>query len=242
MDIRAIKFRLSGRSAMFKKPDVNSYAYFTYNNIHKVALLGLLGAIIGLKGYTHQTSDYPEFYEKLSSLKVAIVPDLEKKGIFSKKIQNFNNSVGYASSEQGGNLIVREQWLEDPQWDIYILEDSSEDYNKIKRNLQEGKTEYIPYLGKNDHPAVIDDVAEVRLHREDTNFIDSLVVTDKIVLGNKTKKTREVSYIFKEVVPTGMNKDFNFYEYKQSCLTNLDYIGLVDGFVYSHENYNLFFF
>ena len=49
--MKAIKFNLSGKFAHFKKPDVNSYAYFTYSHIHKVALLGILGAILGLKGY-----------------------------------------------------------------------------------------------------------------------------------------------------------------------------------------------
>jgi CRISPR-associated protein Cas5h len=125
--MKAISFKLSGKTACFRKPDVNVYTYFTYNNIHKPALLGLLGAIIGLGGYTqlHDENEqlkkakqplndkYPEFYEKLQNLKVSIVP-LAPNGYFSKKIQTFNNSVGYASFEQGGNLVVREQWLENP--------------------------------------------------------------------------------------------------------------------------------
>uniref|UniRef100_UPI003AF8E80C CRISPR-associated protein Cas5 n=1 Tax=Campylobacter fetus TaxID=196 RepID=UPI003AF8E80C len=53
--MRAVSFKLSGKFAHFKKPDVNEYAYFTYNNIPKPTLLGLLGAIIGLKGYAQKT-------------------------------------------------------------------------------------------------------------------------------------------------------------------------------------------
>ena len=49
MDV--LKFKLSGKSAFFKKQDVNSYVYFTYGNIHKVALLGMFGAILGYEGY-----------------------------------------------------------------------------------------------------------------------------------------------------------------------------------------------
>ena len=128
-----LKFKLSGKSAFFKKPEVNTYCYFTYGNIHRVALLGILGAILGYKGYSQMQdilsnkkkkgkleSSYPEFYEKLKDLKIAILP-LNNKGIISKKIQIFNNSVGYASKEQGGNLIVKEQWLENPKWEICIL-------------------------------------------------------------------------------------------------------------------------
>ena len=52
MDV--LKFQLSGETAFFKRPDVNTYLYFTYGNIHKVALLGMLGAIMGYKGYNSQ--------------------------------------------------------------------------------------------------------------------------------------------------------------------------------------------
>ena len=43
--MRALKFTLSGKNAFFKKPEVNAYFYFTYGQIHRVALLGILGAI-----------------------------------------------------------------------------------------------------------------------------------------------------------------------------------------------------
>ena len=80
-----LKFKLSGKSAFFKKPEVNTYCYFTYGNIHRVALLGILGAILGYKGYSQMQDilsnkkkkgklepSYPEFYEKLKDLKIAI--------------------------------------------------------------------------------------------------------------------------------------------------------------------------
>lgn len=49
-----------------------------------------------------------------------------ERGYIPKKVQIFNNSVGYASAEQGGNLIIKEQWLENPVWDIYVLIDCEE--------------------------------------------------------------------------------------------------------------------
>ena len=100
-----------------------AYTYFTYNNIHKPALLGMLGAILGYGGYSQQKEEdtYPEYYQRLNEIKVSIVPVNNNYGVFSKKIQVFNNSVGYASFEDGGNLVVREQWLENPCWYIYIL-------------------------------------------------------------------------------------------------------------------------
>lgn len=161
--MNALHFTLSGKTAFFKKPEVNTYVYFTYGNIHKIALLGIFGAILGYGGHTQKFAQtkktktteesFPEFYEKLSSLKVSVIPQAEN-GFIRKKIQTFNNSVGYASGEQGGNLIVKEQWLEEPAWEIYVLLDCDE-AEKLCKAIQERKCVYIPYLGKNDHFADI---------------------------------------------------------------------------------------
>ena len=47
--MQALKFTLSGKTAFFKRPEVNTYYYFTFGNIHKVALLGIFGAILGIR-------------------------------------------------------------------------------------------------------------------------------------------------------------------------------------------------
>ena len=51
--VKTLKFELSGKYAMFKKPDVNA-VNLTFGQIHKVALMGLLGAIAGYNGYEQQ--------------------------------------------------------------------------------------------------------------------------------------------------------------------------------------------
>lgn len=164
--MEALCFSLSGKTAFFKKPEVNSYVYFTYGNIHKIALLGIFGAILGYGGHTQKFNkignlkkmdeSFPEFYEKLQGINLSVMPKAEN-GFIRKKIQVYNNSVGYASKEQGGNLIVKEQWLEDPAWDIYVLLDCEEAI-RLSEEIQQKKCVYIPYLGKNDHFADITDV------------------------------------------------------------------------------------
>lgn len=117
--MRILKFTLSGKSGFLKKPDVNSNLYFTYGNIHKVALTGLLGAVLGYGGYNSMNiknifnkkkkeavQDFPEFYERLKDLKISIVPNGEK-GFISKKVQIFNNSVGYASKDREEILLLK---------------------------------------------------------------------------------------------------------------------------------------
>ena len=187
--MKVLGFRLSGKTAFFKKPEVNSYIYFTYGNIHKIALLGIFGAILGYGGHTQKYAQinrkeplkesYPEFYERLSELKISIVPNAEH-GIFQKKIQSFNNSVGYASREQGGNLIVKEQWLERPSWDIFVLLDCKEAESLCDAILSK-RSVYIPYLGKNDHYADISDarVIDCGELRTGEGRIDSLFLKEK---------------------------------------------------------------
>lgn len=248
--MRAISFKLSAKTACFRKPDVNQYAYFTYNNIHKPALFGLFGAIIGLGGHTQLNNEnrgkkpnqleynhgYPEFYEKLQHLKVSITP-LAPNGYFSKKIQVFNNSVGYASFETGGNLIAREQWLENPEWQIMILEDKSEEYAKLRDYLLQGKSIFIPYLGKNDHPATIKDVQPIELEKPSHKYIDSLFIKNVEKLDG-WQKEGETPYLFQEVSPMRFQKEHHFYEYETLIFTNYEIENLPENsFGYGEKNY-----
>ena len=84
-----LKFKLSGKSAFFKKPEVNTYYYFTYGNIHRVALLGILGAILGYKGYS-QMQD--------------ILSNKKKKGKFDDYVVNV---VEYKKS-MGNNSTIKQ--------------------------------------------------------------------------------------------------------------------------------------
>jgi len=230
--MQAIKFKLTGRTAFFKKPDVNVNTYFTYNNIHKVALIGLLGAVIGLQGHIQQnrnikegnTVEYPEFYSKLKDLKICIKP-FGKNGYFSKKVQVYNNSVGYASGEAGGNLIVREQWIENAKWEIYLLNDGSIEetlFTKLEDYLLQNKCTYIPYLGKNDHPAFIEECEIVKIEEvKEVEHIDSLFPVEKVVLGDAPYIEGGDIYFFKEFSPVSLSKQYNFYEFKELCYTSL---------------------
>ncbi|WP_242476502.1 type I-B CRISPR-associated protein Cas5b [Bacillus cereus] len=211
--MKAIAFELKGRTAFFKKPDVNANVYFTYNHIHKIALYGLLGAIIGAGGYTKQQksikdegdsnlNQYPEFYQLLNKLKVSIVPHGDR-GYFPKKIQVYNNTVGYASKEVGGNLIIREQWLEKPHWTIYLWNDGSleeKTFTKLKNHLISSTCKYVPYLGKNDHPANIEHTRLVELGEvEEVRGIESLVYSKDVFFSEKGTYDNNPIFFFKNI-------------------------------------------
>ena len=226
--MRALKFTLSGKNAFFKKPEVNAYFYFTYGQIHRVALLGILGAIVGYKGYGC-TGTYPEFYEKLKDIKISIMPK-NTNGSFSKKIQFFNNSVGYASNEEGGNLIVKEQWLEDVEWDIFIKIEDTEIHKELKERMKNFNFEYTIYLGKNDHLATINNVEILQGENflEDESEINSLFMKKDIegfleeefnILGLEEDEIK-YDYKYEEKLPISLDNISNQYKVESLIFTN----------------------
>lgn len=227
---KAIRFELVGATAFFKKPDVNANVYFTYSHIPRVALLGLLGAVLGLGGYNEQSRDridngetennrFPQFYQRLQHLKISIVPHGDR-GHFSRKIQTFNNSVGYASEEEGKNLVVKEQWLEKPHWTIYVFYDDSEVYHELKERLLNKRSAYIPYLGKNDHPAKIRKPKEIELKEvEETEKIISLFRPEDVELGGFSR-TIDKPYFYREKLPIALEEKLNSYLFAEWMHTN----------------------
>ncbi len=257
--METIKFDLMASMAIIKKPDSNE-TYYTYNFPHKIMILGLLGAIIGLNGYNYnlfqenlgkKVNGNPEFYEKLKNLKIAVEPNMGKED-FSKKIQVFNNSVGYASKEEGNNLIVKEQWLENPSWTIYILEDESDEYKKIKDYLINRKCEYIPYIGKNDHFADIKNVRVEKIEKvcEKINKIDSLynqmvanTVDNSIeeVLGFESPE-KKIYYFYQEVLPTMLNERIGYTKFQKFIYTNQKLEVQEISNIYKLDNKNIYYF
>lgn len=234
--MQALKFTLSGKTAFFKRPEFNSYYYFTFGNIHKVALLGIFGAILGYRGYDN-TIELPEFYQKLKGIKLSILPKNEK-GYFSKKVQYYNNSVGYAlKREEGGNLIIKEQWLENPCWDIIVLLDN-EEADKLADSLINHKCVYIPYLGKNDHPATINNPLVIDLKEQD---IDEEVI-DCLFPKGDFEEAEDIDidfYKYQESLPIGLNEKTGLYEYMTFIHTNLY---MDEGSVYSFDGKNIVFY
>lgn len=230
--METLTFKLSGETAFFKQPDVNTFLYYTYGNIHKIAVLGLFGSILGLNGYNQQkkNEDYPEFYEKLRSLKIAICP-LNDQGYIPKKVQVFNNSVGYYNKDKQDkpcNLTIKEQWLEKPVWQIDLLLDGVHETSllqSLKKRLVENRFVYLPYLGKNDHFANIEAVAvhPVKMTVAETPIrIDSLFpknmgeLIPKIGLGKK-----EPDFKYEERLPMALESVCNQYVTESLLFTNI---------------------
>lgn len=233
---KIISFDLYAEKAFFKKPDINDKLYLTYNTLHKPALLGIMGAILGLSGY-QTNSVLPDYYIKLKHVPVAIKPigaDCEN-GNFIKTIISYNNTTGLASDEKGGNLIVSEQTIINPKFRIYISLDLDVKMEALLFDrISNQQSEYIPYLGKNDYMAYWNmDEVNVYDHKafipKDDFRISSLFLKDKplvdSIVEHKTKRRSNVSFLngtfmFFENLPVELDEYLFQYNYKDFTYTD----------------------
>lgn len=163
---KILSFIIYSDFGFFKKPDVN-IDYLTYEYIPKPVILGILGAICGLKGYA-QDKSLPEYYSKLKDTKIGVQPlkinesslpftpeDFEPLNkSFLKTFVKYNNYHGYGSMEGDGNWILNEQILIKPAFRIFLMRNGADQktFQNLRNNLQNNISIYTPYMGKNDFP------------------------------------------------------------------------------------------
>lgn len=148
---KLVSIDLKSDFGFFRKPDANNTVNLSYNMLHKPALLGIFGAIIGLGGYKEK-GKLPQYYEVFKDLKVGVEPLDHEKGNFQKTVIKYSNTVGYANN--GSTYLTEEATLIKPSYRVYVLLDLENEYQKLLfEYLREGKAEYLPYFGKNEFSA-----------------------------------------------------------------------------------------
>lgn len=230
-----VSIDLYAQFGFLKKPDINDGIYLSYNMLHKPALLGILGAIAGLKGYSiegeMEPSDVPEYRKELEELKVAIQPLHSQNGNFSKEVIKYTNTVGYASEETGGVLIIDEQTLIRPSYRVYLLLDIDNELQlTLYDRLKNQEAEFIPYLGKNDHQLWWKNFWVWKIleneYKPNQNFrVDSIFIKPS---GEKLQReARLVSYgedsvrfMYFERLPEGWHLELPHYQLVEFLLTN----------------------
>jgi CRISPR-associated protein Cas5, Hmari subtype len=226
---KLISFDIYADFGFLRKPFSNSQLdlCMTFNMLHKPALLGIIGAILGLKGFDG-VGKVPEYYKKLLNLKVGIEPieGFHERGIFPKASIKYNNSVGYANTQRGVpcNWILNEQVIIKPAYRCYVLIDNSIDdvlQEKLYHYITNCYAEYIPYLGKNEYTLWWnkEEVCEYSYTRElpgsVTGRLSSIINLSKLTLsGIKDRDERVSGFSCFEKLPVGFEKRGNSYQYK----------------------------
>lgn len=229
---KVISFDLKADFAFFKKPDFNDGLQLSYNMLHKPALLGILGAIIGLEGYK-QKGELPKYYQLLKNLPIGIEPleGYHERGNFQKTALKYTNGVGYANAD--GNLLVEEAMLIKPAYRCYLQLDIADEIQAaLYTNLISSEFEYLPYLGKNEFQAWIENVLQwdAKLLEPNSNFsIDSIFVKEGTVRGMRAEATLEFafdkvdeygSFSYFEKLPIGFNETLFQYQLNDFAFTD----------------------
>lgn len=148
---KLISIDLEADFGFLRKPDTNEGISMTYNMLHKPALLGIFGAILGLKGY-QRLGELPEYYKELHSLKIGVEPLRAENGNFSKTTVVYTNTIGYANKDKNNapfTFVAYENTLIKPSYRIFIALSNN---HPLYDSLKNGHAEFIPYLGKNEFP------------------------------------------------------------------------------------------
>lgn len=238
--VTLVSINIKSDFGFLKKPDTNDPIYLTFNMLHKPCLLGILGAIVGEKGFQNY-GVMPEYYQKLKGIKVSIAPLKEngktyhENGNFTKTVIKYNNTTGLASEEESGNLMITEQTLVAPAFKCWILLNlESEIEAKLFNFLKENKAEYLPYLGKNEFSLWWDNFNEYEyepFYPSEEFQINSLFIKEETVKEGKIKarfipgilSMSEKKFIYFERLPIGYIESPLFqYEYKDFAFTNCD--------------------
>lgn len=210
-----LKFDIYSNLAHFKDITSNQIRN-TYKHIHKCAILGVLGSIIGIeKAHTKMTEDrIPNCYKELKDIKVAIIPH---EDLFMEKTITITETVGLLHT--GSNFVSKSKVLVNPKWTIYIYGNNNKHYDKIKKNLINQDYYYIPYLGVNYCTASIENVEILQGEKiSEISHIDSLFDADIKHYEDEEEEQRISSGLM--FLPVGYNEKTKRYNTKEMIFTN----------------------
>lgn len=227
-----VTFEISSLFGFLRKPELNEDIYFSFNTLHKPALLGMLGAVLGLRGFEiyNTKEDFPEYYSLLSNIPIGIQPLNHHNGVCDKTIIEYTNTVGYANA--GSTLMVKEQTLVKPHYCIYLLLDLKVEIQmKLKTLLEQGQAVFLPYFGKNEHNVVFSKVKVLPLSMAEiptddyylnSIFIKSNLLKDAIVFEAGAKKSKNKFFSFEDL-PTSYDVNTKNYVFEKYAYSNFKF-------------------
>lgn len=250
---KLISIDLKGDFGFFRKPDANNTINLSYNMLHKPALLGIFGAIIGSEGY-QEKGKMPAYLDALKDVKVGLEPLLHERGNYQKTSIKYSNTVGYANN--GSTYLTEESTLIKPAYRVYALLDLDDNnHNLLYQNLREGKAEFLPYFGKNEFAAwwekesftEYNDFQPVEKPLDDVR-IKTLFLKQDVINAHKAEPIfdfmsvaeAETPFMYFERLPKGFDTDLFQYDIGEFVLTSFNLkqsIGIDNLYFLNQEQY-----
>jgi CRISPR-associated protein Cas5h len=202
--MKLLKFKLFGDFAHFNQPISNRFRN-TYSIIPKPQLLGLVGSIAGLGGNKNKESE-PEFYRILKDVKVFIKCNNYHDKKFVVTYNSMNSYLNNRIDAGSPNVIINEQVLLEPNYEIgLLLNENNNIHKKIINNIQNNQTIFPIYLGKNEFFA---NIQYISLEDYEINSMEE-VKCSSIFPFDEFKDGR-VNNMKLEMIPIDFNDNFKY--------------------------------
>ena len=214
--MEAIRFKLSGEYALFKKPYANNQPQ-SFVIPPKTAILGMIGAIMGWSkdSYIDKLS-FEEFRYGVRLITSKIKKDLIGVNLMQGKSAKFtfNENPIKNPPERGQRSPTRFEFLKDMEWEIFLLIDNQEIRNELFKRLIIKRFVYSPYLGLQSLFAKIecdeDDLIDLEIAKEINDNLYTSFDKNQI----KFKITKPVAF-YNELIPIYFEKDRSLPQTKE---------------------------
>ena len=190
--MRGIRLKIYGDRAHFKRPETNNNPC-SYSYMHKIALLGFIGAVTGTERKT-MSPLYPQLCEDLLYSIRLLTPIIKESFGFTKRKTPAPNFY-----KQDRRYC---EYLRDPSYEITVAirnDRSANIFDTFCKNIKDGRSPYPTYFGVANCPCVFEYIGDVTVSEEKTGEFstDAIFSAEHKIVGD----TDNLSLSF-ERVPT----------------------------------------
>ena len=188
---------IEGNWAHFKKPETNNNP-LTHDFITKTALLGMIGAVLGLER-SQMREVFPQLSDDLS-YGVRIHGPVKK--------ESWSFKLRYAAS-MFEKRPVQMEFLKNPRYTIAIRLENARSagfFNDFATAVEAGQARYTPVLGLHNCPANLGSISSGDFEPLTGDFVTNGFITEKHRLTNISDGT--TFRLGVERIPTYQNDDF----------------------------------
>jgi CRISPR-associated protein Cas5h len=212
MTKQAIKFKLSGDYALFKKPFANNQPQ-SFVIPPKTVVLGIIGAIMGWSKSEYITNlPFDKFYYAVRLLTPKIKKDLIGINLMQGKNADFNFTNPFLKLPKGrkkGEFLppryrARFEFLKDMEWEIFLIIEDNNIQKELFERLQTKRFVYNPYLGLQSLFAKIENEKLLNIKLVDEVSDNVYSSFEKNFIKFKIKKP--ITF-YNELIPVSFDKD-----------------------------------
>jgi CRISPR-associated protein Cas5, N-terminal domain len=195
--MKGILFELSGNWAHFRKPETNNNP-LTHDFITKTALLGLIGAVLGI-----ERREMAELFPTLSEdfLYGVRINNAVKKESWAFTLRKVVDVLDKAPKQM--------EFLKNPVYTIALAlknENSIEIFKRFANAVERSEACFTPVLGLHNCPAELKFITEGEFERRDGEFVTKGFVKESQLDAGKLLMAKFRLGV--EKVPTYQNNDF----------------------------------